>query len=331
MSESTPVNLPKFSPSSFQTYNQCPTLWKFTYIDGLRQKGTKQYFEVGTYAHELMHHMYRAVKEGIAIGSDMLYALMEARMRQDAEKLTDDNAILMATVQKLFRDYIYRQSPKIDNIIHSVIGVEHVVTIQVTTPHGHEVILEGIADLVYSTVDGRIRVRDHKTGQRDVYSDENLPINPQLLFYFVVLSMLEHPMAGVEISFINSYPYKDRSQKKFWELFKFYGPFIPSTEVIQQFWNYLLKRVDTILETVPEPSYGQQCGSCAFKQVCIMNLNGVDPTYYILGQYDKTERSYKIPVRWGEADSSGSAETSIEHSNGDSIIEVDSSNLFRWQ
>lgn len=318
------LNLPKFSPSSIGVYNECAVKWEYAYIDGLKVKGSKQYFDLGNYWHELMHHMYRAVQSGMKIGSDALYGLMEARIRQDASTVTVDNAKIMQTVFKMVRDYIFRQSPKIDSDIASVFGVEYTVSITVTTPKGHTVILEGIADLIYYTLTGRLRVRDHKSGARNPYSDENLQINPQLLNYHVVLAALGHPVEGVEISYANSYDYKNREREPIYKLFDRYS-YSPSPVVTSNFWDYLLTRIDTMLEDKPQPSYGQQCGSCAFKQICIMKMNGQNPHFYMIGQYDRANRSYTIPVRWREVSpgvSSESAENADKHSNGEPVFEI---------
>lgn len=311
-------NLPKFSPSSLGVYNECPTRWEFTYIDGLKSKGTKQYFELGSYFHELAHHMYRAIESGLKIGSPELMAFMEARIRQDATTVTVESAQIMQTVFKMVRDYVLRQSPKIDQYIHKIYGVERTLSIRVTTPMGHDVILEGIADLVYHTIDGGIVLRDHKSGTKNPYSDEQLQLMAQLLFYGAVLYKLTGKIPKLELSYINSTDYKKRSDQPLYKLFNLYSH-TPSLVKIHAFWDYLLNRIDTILETPPQPSYGQQCGSCAFNKVCLMKLEGMNPTHYIMGQYDKSKRDYTIPVTWRDRPNPSTTQSSNEHSNGNSL------------
>lgn len=306
-------SLPKFSPSSLSVYNECAVKWEYAYVDSLKSKGTKQYFELGNYFHELAHHLYRAVANGMKIGSNELMAFMEARIRQDATTVTLESAEIMNTVFKMMRDYVLRQSPKIDSGIKSIYGVEATLSVHARTPHGHDVILEGIADLVYYTIDGQMVLRDHKSGAKNPYSDEYLQIMAQLLFYAAVLVEKTHKVPKLELSYINSFDYKDRSKQSLYKLFNLYSH-TPNLAKIHNFWEYLLNRIDTILETEPQPSFGQQCSSCSFKGICLMKLEDMNPTHYIMGQYDKAKRDYTIPVTWR-------AQSSNEHSNGESILE----------
>lgn len=297
---SSSPNLPKFSPSSIGVYNECPVKWELSYIDGLKRMTTAKHFELGTYWHEHMHHLYRAIQAGMDRGSQALYALMESRIRADLTGLTPENAAIMNTVFKMTRDYILRYQETLDAPISSIYGVEHKVSIQVRTPKGHEVILEGIADLIYYKNTGKIWIRDHKSGAKNTYSNEALQIMFQLLFYYAVLAQQGLPIEGIQISYANSHDYKDRSKQPLSKLFNKYE-YSPPAAQVQGLWEYLLKRIDTILEDTPQPSYGQQCSSCPFRQVCVMRMSGQDPHYYILGQYARAKRDYVIPVTWRES------------------------------
>lgn len=245
-------------------------------------------------------------------GSDMMMAWLSSKMKQDLQGLTVDNAPIMSTVFKMMNDYVFRQMQEIDRDIARIVGVEMTLSIQVTTPRGNEVILEGIADLVYATHSGLIRLRDHKTGARNPYSDQALMLNPQLLFYGCVLTKLGYNMERMEISFINSTDYKDRSKYPFNKLFGFYN-YSPQQAVLNNFWDYLLNRIDTILMESPIPAYGRQCSSCDFNPICRMELNNQPVANFISGQYDRAERTYSIPVLWRD---SPQKEVSNEHSNG---------------
>lgn len=316
MHTDTERNLPKFSPSSISVYNDCPTKWEFAYIDGLKAKGAQpKYFDIGLYTHELMHHTYRAVGTGMVPGSENMLAWMHSKLKSDLKNLTSENAQIMSTVFKMVNDYVLRQMKEIDRDIAQIIGVEQTLSLQVTTPLGFEVILEGIADLVYATPTGQVRLRDHKTGARNSFSDQNLQINPQLLFYIVLLWKLGYNVERMEISWINSNDYKDRSKYTFDKLFGFYK-YSPTLIVLNNFWDYLMKRIDTILTETPQPSYGQQCNGCPFNPICRLNLNGQPTVNFISGQYDRAERTYTVPVLWRQ---NSQKEVSSQHPNGSSL------------
>jgi hypothetical protein len=306
--------LPKFSPSQLATYSSCPVKWDYVYLQGLKPKGKALHFDIGTYFHELSHVYYHMIAAGQIPGSDEAFAAIASRMKQDVQGLTPENAKVFETVTKMAADFVLRQSPSIDHGI-KILGVEHAYELEVVLPSGKRVILHGIIDLLYQDIRRSVWVRDHKTGDiKGKPTVEGLSLDGQLLTYGAVARELGYPTPGIEISWINSYNYKERTKKDFKDLFHRVR-WQPTDEVYDRFWAELLMRIDRMMKDKPLHIFNRQaCTKCVFNKPCHMELVGQSPVNFISGNYEKVEREYSIPVDW--------TEDAGEHSAGNNSIEV---------
>jgi RecB family exonuclease len=156
--------------------------------------------------------------------------------------------------------FITEQSRIID-VGMTVIGFEHELVVPITTPAGRNLQLFGFIDLVYRDAEGRLRIRDHKTGQKPWTKAEANTSN-QLMFYSSAVwkNTKEVPMA--EISFMNVKDYVKKAPE-FDQMFAF--PTVTYTD--KELANYLtttLQLIDQMLESDPIPHYGRQCQWCPF-------------------------------------------------------------------
>jgi len=142
----------KISPSQMYMWKQCPKAWHYSYVVKIRKKaGKKRFFELGSYFHELMHVYYQAIEQGHKPGSDFLVNYIASRIKRDMETLTEENVGIIAQVSKMAMQYVASYSASIDKGME-VKGVELISQVEVTTPKGHQVILNCITDLLYERI-----------------------------------------------------------------------------------------------------------------------------------------------------------------------------------
>lgn len=306
--------LPKFSPSQLSTYSSCAVKWDYVYLQGLKPKGRALHFDIGTYFHELAHVYYHMIAAGQIPGSDQAYTAIQSRMRQDLAGMNGNNVKVFQTVIKMAQDFVLRQSPTIDHGI-TPLGVEHKYELEVTLPSGKRVILQGVIDLLYQDIRRKVWVRDHKTGDlKGKPTIDGLSMDGQLLTYGAVARELGYKTPGIEISWINSFNYKERHKKEFDDLFTRVR-YQPTDEVYDFFWAEMLLRIDRMMAIKPLHVFDRRsCARCVFNKPCSLELAGQSPVNFISGNYEKVERDYIIPVDW--------TEDAGEHSTGDPSIKV---------
>jgi ATP-dependent helicase/DNAse subunit B len=169
-----------------------------------------------------------------------------------------------------------------------VLGVEQELAVPITTPSGRNFQLFGFIDLVYRDSSGRLRIRDHKTGQK-AWTKAEANISNQLLFYSAATwkSSREVPMS--EISFMNVKEYV-RKAPSFDETFAF--PTVTYTE--KELSNYLrttLQLIDQMLVSEPIPHYGRHCQWCPFLAPCTFDRKGIDSSLILNSQYIVVDRN----------------------------------------
>lgn len=288
-------DLPRISPSQMSTWMSCSKEWEFGYIDKIKRPGTRRVFEIGGYFHELCHVYYQLLREGQKPGSQFVIDYMDSRIKRSFDEVNIENVELVALVTRMIRDYVKYQSPNIDRGI-KVIEVEDFLEYKVELPSGKFVILNGYADLIYRDRQGRLRVRDHKTGaQPKNWHQGKLKLNPQLLFYSAVYWQISGEMAlDVEINYVNSYNYK-RNPPPIEERFKLLRH--QHTEhSIRSYWDYLIKQADKMLTMPPVENYSEHCTSCQYNPICDLALRGFPTGDLIRSSYEKITRNYSVQL-----------------------------------
>jgi hypothetical protein len=284
-----------FSPTQLRAYDHCPQEHHYSYTEKIQRSiaTTFRTFDFGNYAHELMHVYYQTLKlGGHKPGSEFLVKMMESRVKNDLLQANFNNIELVSLVWPRLLTYFTYQSPQIDKNIE-ILGVEKEFKTPVTTPNGHEVLLHGWMDLIYRDSAGRIRIRDHKTGQNvKTHTTNSVMLDDQLGFYGAA-----NAIHDVEISFINSYLHKGKNQPPINTLFGFHR-YQHSSVGLSVIESNILEKIDKILDTKPHKNYSPLCPSCQFFELCHAETRGLDvqriKTLHYRTKVDNARSSVKL-------------------------------------
>jgi hypothetical protein len=305
LSQELEVSPLRVSPSQLGVYKSCPQMWKYGYIDKLQRKGNrKQYFDIGTYFHELSHVYYQLLRMNHEPGGDFVLNAMRSRIESDLTGVTQENLEVMATVMPLVTKYITYQSPKIDKGI-KVIGVEY----EFFVPFGN-VVLHGIIDLLYRNSRGVLCIRDHKTGQ-------------QLLYALAMSIEFNEPVHVVDLSFTNTHVYKTK-QPPVNELFERYL-YEHNENSLRVFGENLLEITNKMVASPTHRRYSAECAGCQFFQLCTSETRGLPTDLIIASNYEKRPEH-----NVDSGDSSGTATDAEENSSGPETNSVLSIDLSGW-
>lgn len=288
--------IPTVSPSRLSQFTDCEMKYHYGYVEGLRKKNQNTfYMDRGTYVHRLMHYYYGLLKSGFRPGSDLVVEAMNTKMRNDMEEaareiasgaINSDIINILSTSIPHVRNYILNRSTQIDSGIR-VIGIEKEYWVLIVLPSGRPVFLHGIIDLVYRTLRNKIRIRDHKTGERaDAWSEWKASLDDQLLQYMLsqYLEMNEE-IDGAEISFINL---AKKPEKRF-DLFM-----ADHTPVaLKNYQANLEKLLDRMLDDTQIRNYSKDCSNCPFNRLCKLELEGVNTAASISLNYERTNRGIR--------------------------------------
>lgn len=287
------LSVGEFSPSALDVYRKCPKAWEFSYVQNLKHKGRKRFFDKGNYVHELMHVYYQLLQQpGMKPGSDLAIAAIRSKIAQDiAMHANAGNVDIYNDVARTMASYLQFISPMQDTGM-TVEAVELFLKVDVTLPSGRQAKLVGIIDEVYRTPQGRIIIRDHKSGEQDRWSEEKVRASHQLLQYGAMwlMSTGECP-ERVEVNFCNTHNYaKPKPPIEMFHLYKFEHPEI----TYRNFWESTLRRIDNMLDSPIEPLYSEDCARCPFWPICKLRIRGIDTTHIEKNFYEVTNRDYTI-------------------------------------
>jgi hypothetical protein len=228
------------------------------------------------------------IQSGAQPGSEFVLRSILARIQNDLARASDVSLVpIYSSITKTITRFITEQSPLIDRGI-TVLGVEHEIAVPITTAGGRKFQLFGFIDLVYRDKEGRLRIRDHKTGQKPWTKAEANNSN-QLMFYSAAtyLNSREVPMA--EISFMNVKDYVKKSPG-FDAMFAF--PTVVYTEKeLSTYLSTTLQLIDQMLSSDPIPHYGRQCNWCPFLTPCVFDRKGIDSSMILEQQYTVVDRN----------------------------------------
>ena len=278
----------KVSPSRVSTFQDCPKKYDYVYRKSLQAVSQPRIaFDKGNYCHELMHVYYQLIQSGVQPGSEIALRSILSRIQNDIERGDVSLVPVYSSITKTITRFITEQSPLIDKGI-KVLGIEHEIIVPVKSHAGRNFQLFGFIDLVYRDAQGRLRIRDHKTGQKPWTKAEANNSN-QLLFYSAATWKQSKELPMAEISFMNVKDYV-RKAPSFDQMFAF--PTVVYTEI--ELSNYLtttLHLLDQMVESEPIPHYGRQCNWCPFLQPCILDRKGVDSSFLLDAQYTVVDRN----------------------------------------
>ena len=223
------------------------------------------YFEKGSYVHEVLHYYYSLVKAGYPVGGELIIKAVTDRIKEDVAG-ADDLSFFRDTTKTIL-PYIQKISPKIDN---KIAAVEHEYHLEIKAPN-HDVLLHGFVDLLYyDSIRKKWVIRDHKTGQKNSWSNESLERDIQLLMYGTLWYKLTGEVAIVQVNFLHSKPASaPKATTVLYGLFEAHH----TESTYKAFWEYL----QVVLDRMENPQTMQNlsaCDYCAFYRICRAGLRG---------------------------------------------------------
>jgi hypothetical protein len=284
----TPTRL-RVSPSKISCFQDCPKKYDYVYKQSLQPKPVQRTaFDKGNYCHELMHVYYQLIQSGVTPGSEFALQAIISRIQNDLQNAKNISLMpVYASITKTMVRFISEQSPIIDRGI-TVLGIEHELAVPITTPAGRNLQLFGFIDLVYRDAQGRLRIRDHKTGQK-AWTKAEANNSNQLMFYSASVWKMRRELPMAEISFLNVKDYVKKAPS-FEDAFAF--PTVTYTE--KELVTYLrqtLQLIDQMLVSEPIPHYGRQCNWCPFRDPCAFDRKGIDSSMMLASQFTVVDRN----------------------------------------
>lgn len=305
-----PPKVTLVSPSRIDTYQNCPKEHYFQYVLELSGTGeVKGYFNKGNYAHELMHVYYELLKAGAKPGSPYTQAYIRERISNDLKLLLDSTTIgnrslarVIALIGTRIERYIREQSPKIDGGME-VKGVEY----ELIWPLNETTVFRGFADLIYRDSTGRLRVRDHKSGEK-AWSTADADNSEQLLDYATIIYKHTGEIPLGEISYINTKEYARGKEPTYQQAYAFVHTTFSAAE-LDYHYDVLCRKVSEMLSSSPVPHYAPRCGYCIYQGPCFAERKGIDPTPIIKANFvQKPREGLRKHASFTEAYSSGNSD-----------------------
>lgn len=244
----------------------CEKRWYFNYVEELVPYGPDWlHFAKGSYLHELLHYYYSLVESGYPVGDDTLIKAVIARVKEDLEEADNPDLEFYQMCMRTIIAYMEQRSPVIDQKI-SKLSIESHLQVEYDGRKIH-----GYTDLIYyDNETKRWVVRDHKTGNRNVYDQRAVFGNGQLLFYGTLLYLTEGIVPDLEINWINSTPPKNPKQTQLFATYRVSH----TEETYKQFWEYLQETHNRQKNTPPLRNL-MSCGKCPYHPICSSELRGL--------------------------------------------------------
>ena len=287
--EPSPEQILRVSPSRISCFQDCPKKYDYVYRKNLQSKTVQRLaFDKGNYCHELLHVYYQLIQSGAEPGSSFVLRSMISRIQNDMERASDVSLLpVYSSITKTITRFITEQSPLIDKGI-KVLGTEHELAVPITTQSGRNFQLFGFIDLIYRDAQGRLRIRDHKTGQK-AWTKAEASNSNQLMFYSAATWKTSREVPMAEISFLNVKDYV-RKAPSFDEAFAF--PTVVYTEKeLATYLRQTLQLIDQMISSEPIPHYGRQCNWCPFLSPCVFDRKGIDSSLILDTQFTVVDRN----------------------------------------
>lgn len=277
----TPVKL--ISPSRTRTFLECPKKYDYIYNQELTPVGPqKRHFNKGNYFHELCHVYYNYVKAGATPGSEYIQSLILDRMKKNFTTDTDPALIsVFGIITKMMTRYVLEHSKRIDDGM-KVINVEQ----QIIYPMA-DYAMFGYVDLLYRDREGRLHIRDHKTGER-AQTKLDAQFSNQLLFYAAIIYKSTGEVPIGELSYINTKEYA--TKKPTYEESFVLSRVTYTAKELDIYFAEICMVIEDMLSSRAVPSYGQHCAWCAYQTPCYLSRKGIDPSPIINTHFVRVPR-----------------------------------------
>lgn len=276
-----PVAVPphlKFSPSRLDSEDSCPQKAYYMYSRDLDPGEDRpgNALLLGLIIHKFLELWHG---EGIH-PQDAFLTVRELFPSYEAQILLSVALVYMLRYVKVYHS---------ENFY--VVATELRYTVPFTTPHGHQVYLDGIIDMLTEKEagSGKVSAWDNKTDSRNMWTSDVILFNRQTNFYSVLLSLIGYEVTELTINQIKTAikkPEKIHTAPRE-DLFARYSVGVTPTTI--NAWKLAIgKRIDQILEAeYVHKTLGSHCIYCPFRQACQMELKGVDPEPYLRNNFGK--------------------------------------------
>jgi PD-(D/E)XK nuclease superfamily len=239
------------------------------------KRATIMAFEKGSYIHELLHFYYSFLQAGYELNDPTVLSNVVERISEDLQEAENPDYKFYKDVSKTIVDFIKTQSLNIDKNIKNL-QVESHLEIEYNNR-----LLHGYCDLIYEDSKGITHIRDHKSGQRNTYSNQTVQRMEQLLFYGTLYWKLTGKVAKVEVSFIHSNPPdKPKPGTIIYGLYEADH----NASTYEKYWNHLVEVNRLQMESQIVPNYGE-CTYCAYYPICRADLRGYSSENIIKANY----------------------------------------------
>lgn len=260
------------SHSQAGVWDRCEEQWRYNYQLGIVPKNTKDYFQKGTFSHQLLAVHFTERMKGNRNTWDAVLEFVKS-MPFDA---SDGNALAsFKAALRIVNRYIAEYAPIHDKF--RVLDVERHFVVEMVTPKGRPYKLQGYFDLLIEW-EGALWIVDHKTvGQGKFWSMNELLMDSQMTTYLLALREQGQPVFGCVINQLNTYDYKDFAATPVEKLFRREKIYRTEKQIQNMALNYG-KIVDEMYDHEGDyrKSYRKDCPRCPYFELCLMDTKGMD-------------------------------------------------------
>jgi ATP-dependent helicase/DNAse subunit B len=288
----------KVSHSQLQVWSSCEQKWWYSYALGLQPKVKAHYFSTGDFTHKGLEVVYNARKSGFSW--DETIQKLIANWREQAPEMMRENLDSFKKATRVIKRYVTSFAPKADAGIR-ILGVEVHFEVELPTPKGNAVVVEGYIDLIVE-INGVLFAWDHKTiGSSSFWTQEEAMLDPQFGIYTLALRMQGYPVKGFIINQLNVYDYAKFDEQPNEKLFKRLETY-RTDEHLRGIANNITTMADELIAKreghapIVRHLSKTTCKGCIFRQPCLYELKGIDVTNLLAQDYVKrTGREDEIP------------------------------------
>lgn len=279
----------KVSHSQLQTWSSCEQKWYYSYLLGLQPKVKAHYFSTGEFVHTGLELVYNCRMQGLSWDETILKLI--ASWKESAPAMMAENIESFKKATRILKRYVSQFAPKADAGLR-ILGVETHFLVDLPTPNGHTVTVEGYMDLLVE-VNGVLFAWDHKTmGSSSFWSVEEAMLDPQFGIYTLALRMMGYPVKGFLINQLNTYDYKNFDNEPNDKLFKRLETY-RTDEHLRSIADNVGKMADELIEKregrkpLIRHLSKTTCKGCIFRQPCLYEMKGIDVTNLLATDYVK--------------------------------------------
>lgn len=279
----------KVSHNQLQVWSSCEQKWHYSYQLKLQPKVKAHYFSTGDFTHKGLEVVYNSRMAGLSWDETILKLV--AWWKEQAPAMMNENIESFKKATRILKRYVSQFAPKADAGMR-ILGVETHFEVDIPTPAGNSVTVEGYMDLIVE-INGVLFAWDHKTvGSSSFWTQEEAMLDPQFGIYTLALREMGYPIKGFLINQLNTYDYAKFDQEPNEKLFKRLETYRTDQHLrsiarnIGQMADELISKRDGEKPLIRHLSK-TTCKGCIFRQPCLYEMKGIDVTNLLAADYMK--------------------------------------------